>query len=298
MNFNGLIFPAPPASYTYENMKNNLFFVPKVGFKNGVSAFYQSNPSSDGIGHIPCLYIENEKGSSKILLYFHGNAEDVGRAADFLNILSHELQVHIIAMEYPGYGIYPGSPNTDRIAEEALNVFDYITNVMQWNPSNIVIFGRSLGGGFATHVAANRKPGMLILMSAFLSIKAVAKHLACIASFLVAERLNNLEIIANVDCPKIFIHGEIDQLVPCDFSIQLHKESKPPKKLVINPEMDHNVFEIYKDFVNPVSEFWEGLEFSGEPVLPSTGKLNIETTELPTEYKRGEDSNQHWTCNI
>jgi len=28
--------------------------------------------------HIPCLYLPYDHGSSKIMLYFHGNAEDIG----------------------------------------------------------------------------------------------------------------------------------------------------------------------------------------------------------------------------
>lgn len=55
---------------------------------------------------IPCMIFKYTQGSSKILLFFHGNAEDVGLSADLLEHLMPALKVHIIAMEYPGYGIY------------------------------------------------------------------------------------------------------------------------------------------------------------------------------------------------
>ena len=45
-------------------------------------------------------------GASKVLLYFHGNAEDVGLSADLLDHLMPTLKIHILAVEYPGYGIY------------------------------------------------------------------------------------------------------------------------------------------------------------------------------------------------
>jgi len=45
-----------------------------------------------------------------LIIYFHGNAEDIGNFA-FLNNLSNTLKVHIAAVEYPGYGIYKGKPN-------------------------------------------------------------------------------------------------------------------------------------------------------------------------------------------
>jgi hypothetical protein len=40
---------------------------------------------------------------------------------------------------------------------------------------NIIIFGRSMGSGPATHVASIRNPGCLLLMSSFKSIREIAK---------------------------------------------------------------------------------------------------------------------------
>jgi hypothetical protein len=47
------------------------------------------------------------------MIYFHGNAEDVGYASDLLDYIRTLLKVHVIAVEYPGYGIYDGYPNAD-----------------------------------------------------------------------------------------------------------------------------------------------------------------------------------------
>ena len=55
---------------------------------------------------IPCLFMRYESGSSKIFLYFHANAEDLGRSYKLLTYIHKYLQVHVIAMEYPGYGVY------------------------------------------------------------------------------------------------------------------------------------------------------------------------------------------------
>jgi len=68
-------------------------------------------------------------GSSKLLIYFHGNAEDIGLAMELLVFLKDMLKVHVLAMEYPGYGVYEGEPNANQIALDAQNVFDYLTIV-------------------------------------------------------------------------------------------------------------------------------------------------------------------------
>lgn len=51
--------------------------------------------------NIPCPI-----GSSKVILYFHANAEDVVLAHELLDYVKSLLRVHIIAVEYPGYGLY------------------------------------------------------------------------------------------------------------------------------------------------------------------------------------------------
>jgi acetyl esterase/lipase len=62
--------------------------------------------------------------------------------------------VHVLAIEYPGYGVYPGSSKAPRILEDADNVFTYITEELNWNPRDIIIFGRSIGSGPAVWLAS------------------------------------------------------------------------------------------------------------------------------------------------
>ena len=55
----------------------------------------QANKKSDKTkkGYIPCLYLPYLGGSSKILIYFHGNAEDVGLAMELLAFVKDMLKV-------------------------------------------------------------------------------------------------------------------------------------------------------------------------------------------------------------
>ena len=45
-------------------------------------------------------------GSSKILIYFHANAEDIVLSHELLDYLRVLLKVNVLAVEYPGYGLY------------------------------------------------------------------------------------------------------------------------------------------------------------------------------------------------
>ena len=42
---------------------------------------------------IPCLYLPYAQGSSKVMIYFHGNAEDVGLASELLDYIRSLLRV-------------------------------------------------------------------------------------------------------------------------------------------------------------------------------------------------------------
>lgn len=66
--------------------------------------------------YIPCMHIPFHIGASKVILYFHANAEDIVLAHELLDYIRTLLRVHIIAIEYPGYGLYTDDlqkrPNT------------------------------------------------------------------------------------------------------------------------------------------------------------------------------------------
>ena len=76
-------------------------------------------------------------------------------------------------MEYPGYGPYKGSARADRIERDSQIVYDFLMEKgVQQN--NILVMGRSIGTGPATYLASRNKIGVLILMSAYTSIKRAA----------------------------------------------------------------------------------------------------------------------------
>ena len=84
------------------------------------------------------------------MLYFHGNAEDVGLAYELMDHLRSTLMIHVIAMEYPGYGIYSGESTATQVLADADNLVKYLVDEIRINSRNILVFGRSIGSGPAT----------------------------------------------------------------------------------------------------------------------------------------------------
>lgn len=177
--------------------------------------------------YIPCLYLPHLNGSNKILIYFHGNAEDVGLATELLNFLKdmlkvsywlslwRTLKVNILAMEYPGYGVYIGDPSPWQIALDAQNVYDYLTLVQGIEESQIILFGRSIGSGPATLVSSLWNPCALLLMSPFTAIRDIVKEQAgSLTQYAICDHFRNIDLINKVHCPTFFVHGQKDRLIP------------------------------------------------------------------------------------
>lgn len=126
MELRSIVYPAPDSSYMPDNEGlefGNVMYIKKD------EVFIEKGEEFER--YIPNLLIRYDGrygGSSKVLLFFHGNAEDVGLAEDLLHHLSESLEVHVIGVEYPGYGVYRDLPSSEEIIkQDALRVYEYLT---------------------------------------------------------------------------------------------------------------------------------------------------------------------------
>ena len=154
------MFPAPSSSYTLETF-DGIFIPRKPDFSEIIPCYYTPFVSYLGI-----------RGSKNILLYFHGNAEDVGTSSEYLESFRDWFCINVMAMEYPGYGMYGGTSNAARIIEDAFIVYDWLLN-NGIKEEEIILLGKSIGTGAATALAAKRNPGALILISGFTGIQSI-----------------------------------------------------------------------------------------------------------------------------
>lgn len=137
--------------------------------------------------------------------------------------------MNILIPEYPGYGIYKSfSSSAEQMEYDSEQVYKYLLTKLHYK--NIYIFGRSIGTGPAVHVASNFQTNGLILMSAYTNIKAVAKGLVGILSFLVKDRFLSKDKISKVECPILLVHGKSDTLINYKQSQELFSQINPHLK--------------------------------------------------------------------
>ena len=164
-------------------------------------------------------FLENPQ-SSKVLVYFHGNAGSIaGRYPWALQLMN--AGVSVLMVEYRGYGRSEGEPSEDGIYRDAEAVWQWLVNTQKIAPENIVLYGKSLGGGPATELATRYPAGALVLQSTFTSIPDMAKRvLPWVPKFLVQTQFDNEKKLKAVKSPTLLIHSRADDLIPFEHSVR------------------------------------------------------------------------------
>jgi len=103
---------------------------------------------------IPCIYIQRKYRLSEathLLLYLHGNAEDLGKCYPIIDYIRMKLPVNILAPEYPGYGVSAGDSCETSVGEMVQNVYEFAISPYGLNvpPERIIIYGFSIGSAAA-----------------------------------------------------------------------------------------------------------------------------------------------------
>jgi len=190
---------------------------------------------------VPAVFLCSP-GARYLVLYLHSNGEDIGLCYPFGCGLRMMLEVHVLLIEYPGYGICPGQCSEETLWQTAAAAFRFITEVLQWPAEDVIVMGRSLGAAMATRLAQSFVCHGLILVAPFLSlVDAVRQYVGRLAPLLVGDIFSNQARIKGVDVPILVIHGQQDRLIPHDQGRQLLELCPHTKKLLVCPEdMGHN----------------------------------------------------------
>lgn len=153
-------------------------------------------------------------GGPQAVLVSHGNAGTIaGRlphAAAF-----HAMGRSVLLYDYRGYGRSEGRPSEEGTYADAEAAFDWLV-ARGFAPAEIVAYGESLGSAVAVELALRRRPGRLIVESAFASLPEVgAKVYPWLpVRWLSRIRYDSLSKAPGLDLPALVIHSPGDHLVP------------------------------------------------------------------------------------
>ncbi len=116
-------------------------------------------------------------------------------------------------VEYPGYGRSGGKPSQRSITRIIVAAHDFVTNQTGVDADAIIAHGRSLGGGAACALAAERPLAALVLESTFTSVREMLSRLG-VLGFIIVDPFDNLAVASSLDIPVLVLHGQHDDIIP------------------------------------------------------------------------------------
>ncbi|MEO5943409.1 MAG: alpha/beta fold hydrolase [Ferruginibacter sp.] len=165
-----------------------------------------------------------------LILYFHGNTRSIKGWARYAKDFAR-YNYDVVLVDYRGFGKSTGDRNEKDMLKDMQFVYD--TLAVQYTEHHIIVYGRSLGSGFAAKIASDNMPRYLILDSPYFSFaKAIERFLPILPiRFLLRYQLRTDKWIKHVNCHTYIIHGTKDRLIPISNSEKL--QALNPKKITL-----------------------------------------------------------------
>lgn len=154
----------------------------------------------------------------RLILYSHGNSEDIRGISADCQFLAESLDVYLIAYDYVNYGLSSsGVTAEDNLLGAAKAVHSFCIEHLR--ASRIVLFGRSIGSAPTVALAAcTAQYTGVVLMSAFASgvrtlrvSKYIPEKMLSYMDTIFCPNLNNIKLVS---APVLIVHGQQDDIVP------------------------------------------------------------------------------------
>ncbi|PRP90170.1 Alpha/beta hydrolase family protein [Enhygromyxa salina] len=158
-----------------------------------------------------------------VVLYCHGNGGNIGGRMGVLTGL-RALGLSVLIFDYRGYGHSSGRPTVAGTRLDVLAAWRYLVDERGYEPSEIVMWGRSLGGAVAIDQAARvteagMPPAALVVESSFTSTLDIGRELyPWLPVGWFGRKLDypSRERIGEVTAPVLLAHSPDDDLIPAE----------------------------------------------------------------------------------
>jgi len=174
-----------------------------------------SIPGSKPGTEIKALWAPNSQGTCPAVLWFHGRDEDVTDLATVMGAL-RDQGVHVLAVEYPGYGDSKDALDEASLLDRADAAFEYLAKREEVMPRSILAGGYELGAAIALQVAARKRASGVLALGTLPDMEtAVAARIKGLkVGFILHDHFEVAHTIADVPVPILFVHGSADAVVP------------------------------------------------------------------------------------
>ena len=222
------------------------------------------------------------KGESRgVVLYLKGNSKSIKGWGKFaVDFTRHGYNV--LMVDYRGFGKSTGRRSQKAIKRDLQLVYNKLKDMT--TEDHIILYGRSLGSGFAAKLASMNHPKMLILDAPYYSLTKVTARYAPFMplSLLMKYPLPTYKWLKYVQCPIHIIHGTHDKLIPYKTSVKLALVNPNLTKLhtiIGGGHKDLNNFESYHSMLDDI------INNSPKTIDLKTTSINVIHSSKPTKKK-------------
>ncbi|WP_299228633.1 alpha/beta fold hydrolase [uncultured Psychroserpens sp.] len=222
------------------------------------------------------------KGESKgVVLYLKGNSKSIKGWGKFaVDFTRHGYNV--LMVDYRGFGKSTGRRSQKAIKRDLQLVYNKLKEMT--TEDRIILYGRSLGSGFAAKLASMNHPKMLILDAPYYSLTKVTARYAPFMplSLLIKYPLPTYKWLKYVQCPIHIIHGTHDKLIPYKTSVKLSQVNPKLTKLhtvIGGGHKDLNNFESYHSMLDDI------INQAPKTIDLETTSINVIHTSKPNKKK-------------
>lgn len=192
-----------------------------------------------------------------LILYFHGNTKSIKGWAKYAKDF-YRYGYDVVLVDYRGFGKSTGKRSEGEMFNDMQ--FVYSTLAKQFSENHMIVYGRSLGSGFASKVASDNAPRYLILDAPYYNFRKVLERFLPILPirFVLRYHLRTDKWIQKVKCPVYIIHGTKDWLIPIHHSEQLQKINPRKITLIRIYGGGHNnlpKFDEYHNFIRDILKY-------------------------------------------
>lgn len=220
--------------------------------------------------------------AKKTVLYFQANGTNISHKTHRLDTFE-KMGVNALLIDYRGYGQSTGRVRREQdIYTDGQTAWRYLVGEKRIDPKDIIIWGRSLGGGVAAEIARDKAIGALVLESTFYSLDAMARkrYWFLPTSRLLRFHFENGRKLENVQAPVVILHSTEDDYVPYTQARQLFQIASTPSYLIETTGSHLDSFDHRQAFFGAHSDRSDNRQF----VLPKLMKaLGLESTSIRQE---------------
>ncbi len=192
-----------------------------------------------------------------LVLYFHGNSRSIKGWARYAKDF-YRYNYDVVLVDYRGFGKSTGKRSEKGMFTDMQFVYNELVKTYPQN--HILVYGRSLGSGFAAKLAADNTPRYLILDAPYFSFKKTIERFLPIlpVKYILRYHLRTDKWITKVNCHTYILHGTKDFLIPISNSEKLQQLNPRKITLIRIHGGGHNnlpSFHEYHNFIRDILQY-------------------------------------------